>query len=152
MLNVKNVAKSVLLSLMTLFILSSSLHAENKKYPGKNLVVFVSGSDVKQVGMGTTIAMAASAQAGANVTIIIGAGAVNYILKGGKNSYFKPMNEPIQDVLKTAIKSGANVYLCGMCAKALNVKESDLVKGAKIVESTTIFAKVFANDTQIISF
>lgn len=152
MLSVKGIAKAFLVGLMTLFMFSSQVQANDKPLAGKNLVVFVSAADVNKAGMGLTIGMAASVQAGANVTIVVGAGAVKYILKDGKNSYFKPMDKPIQEVLKTAIANGTNVYLCGMYAKAQGLKNSDLISGAKIVEGADIFAKVYAKDARIISF
>ncbi len=152
MLQVKGIAKAFLVGLMALFMVSSHVYAEDKPLAGKNLVVFVTSDDVNKAGMGMTIGMAASAQAGANVTIVVGAGATQYILKNGKNSYFKPMDKPIQGVLKDAISSGANVYLCGMFAKAQGLKDSDLISGAKVVEGADIFAKVYAKDARIISF
>lgn len=148
----KGFAKAFFVGLMTLFIFSSTAQAADKPLTGKNLVVFVTAADVNKAGMGMTIGMAASAQAGANVTIVVGAGATQYILKEGKNSYFKPMDKSIQAVLKDAIASGTNVYLCGMCAKALGLKDSDLIPGAKVVEGADIFAKIYEKDARVISF
>ncbi|MCH9813837.1 MAG: DsrE family protein [Epsilonproteobacteria bacterium] len=150
--SLKGIAKAFFIGVMTLLMLSSTAIASEKPLEGKNLVVFVSASDVNKAGMGMTIGMAASAQAGANVTIVVGAGATQYILKDGKNSYFKPMDKSIQAVLKNAIASGTNVYLCGMCAKSLGLKNSDLISGAKIVEGADIFAKIYAKDARVISF
>ncbi|MCH9740238.1 MAG: DsrE family protein [Epsilonproteobacteria bacterium] len=152
MLNVKQTLKALMVGLVAIFMFTTQVQADEKPLNGKNLVVFVSSSDVNKAGMGLTIGMAASAKAGANVTIVVGAGATQYILKDGKNSYFKPMDKSLQEVVKMAIDSGANVYLCGMFAKALGLSNADLVTGAKVVEGADIFGKLYMPDVRTMSF
>lgn len=152
MLNVRSMVKAMFVGVLALFMMVSQADAGDKPLKGKNLVVMVSAADVHKAGMGITIGMAASSDAGANVTIVLGAGAVQYVLKDTKNSYFKPVDNSLQEVVKTAISSGADVCICGMCAKSLGLKQADLVAGVKIVDGAAIFGKVFAPDARVISF
>jgi len=147
-----NVIKTFLVATLAIFTLSTQAQAAEKPLAGKNLVVMVSAADVNKAGMGIGIGAVASADAGANVTIVIGAGALKYVLKKSKDTHFKPMNKKLQDVVTMALNGGANVYVCGMFAKAEKISDADLVSGVKIVDGAAIFGKVYTPGTQIISF
>ena len=124
---------------------------KKKTLSGKNLVVFVSNGDLQVAGMGFGIALSGVKQ-GANVTIVIGANAIQYALKEGEqNIYFAKGRTP-RALIQDAIKQGATVQMCSANTDEMNLDEDDFVDGVKTVISTQIFAKVFEKETRVISF
>jgi len=124
---------------------------KKKTLSGKNLVVFVSNGDLQVAGMGFGIALSGVKQ-GANVTIVIGANAIQYALKeGDQNIYFAKKRTP-RALIKDAIKHGAMVQMCSANTDEMNLDEDDFIEGVKTVISTQIFEKVFEKDTRVISF
>jgi len=124
---------------------------KKKTLSDKNLVVFISNGDLQVAGMGLGIALSGVKQ-GANVTVVIGANAIKYALKEGKqNIYFAKERTP-RALLEEMIKAGAEVQLCSANTDEMNLDEEDFVDGVKIVISTQIFAKVFDDNTRVISF
>jgi len=117
----------------------------------KGLVIFVNSGNLQQAGMGFGIALSGVKQ-GANVTIVIGANAIKYALKeNNQNIYFAKDRTPRQ-LITEAIKSGATVQLCSANTEEMGLDEDDFIEGTTVVISTEIFAKVFAEGTQVISF
>ena len=126
--------------------------AEKKKtLSNKKLVVFVSNYDLQMAGMGLGMALSAVKQ-GARVTVVMGADTVKYALaEGEQNVYFAKKRTP-RALLKAIIKGGGVVELCSANTENMNLDEEDFIEGVKIVISTEIFAKVFDDNTRVISF
>lgn len=51
-------------------------------------------------------------------------------------------NQPIKTQLAELIKRGADVHVCPICMKALEVEESDLIEGAKVTTRPSLFANI----------
>jgi len=124
---------------------------KKKTLSGKKLMIVVSSGELQKVGMGFALALSGVKQ-GAEVTILIGANAIKYaLLEGDQNIYFAKNKTP-RELLKEALKSGANIQLCSANTEEMGLDEEDFIKGVKIVISTQIFAKVFTDGTKVISF
>ena len=150
---------------MIIFLLSNGLVADennstkkatthlkkNKILSGKNLVIVVSSGDLQVAGMGFGLALSGVKQ-GANVTIVIGANAIKYLLKeGDQNIYFAKGRTP-RYLLQSALKSGVEIQVCSANSDEMNLDEDDFIDGVKLVISTEIFTKVFEEGTRVISF
>jgi len=130
---------------------STNVIQKKKTLSDKNLVVFLSNYDLHVAGMGLGMALSAVKQ-GANVTVVLGANAVKYAFsEGEQNVYFAKKRTP-RALLKAIIKGGGEVQLCSANTEEMNLDEEDFIEGIKIVISTEIFAKVFDDNTRVISF
>jgi len=130
---------------------STKINVKKKTLSGKKLVVFVSNGDLQVAGMGFGIALSAVKQ-GADVTIVIGANALKYAFReGDQNIYFAKEKTP-RVLLKSALKSGANIQLCSANTDEMGLDEDDFIEGIKLVISTEIFRKVYAENVRVISF
>ena len=130
---------------------STKVSVKKKTLSGKKLVVFVSNGDLQVAGMGFGIALSAVKQ-GADVTIVIGANALKYAFKEGEqNIYFAKERTP-RALLESALKSGAEIQLCTANTNEMGLDEDDFIEGVKMVISTEIFAKVYAENVRVISF
>jgi len=130
---------------------SSKKSVKKKTLSGKKLMIVVSSGNLQKAGMGFALALSGVKQ-GADVTILIGAEALKYALaEGDQNVYFAKSRTP-RTLLKDALKSGVNIQLCSANTEAMGWDEEDFIEGVKIVISTQIFAKVFADGTKVISF
>jgi predicted peroxiredoxin len=130
---------------------STQQKKRKKTLSNKKLVVFVNSGNLQQAGMGFGIALSGTKQ-GADVTIVIGANAIQYALKeNSQNIYFSKNKTPKQLIID-AIKSGATVQLCSANTDEMGLDEDDFIEGTSIVISTQIFAKVFEEGTRVISF
>ena len=124
---------------------------KKKTLSGKKLMIVVSSGNLQKAGMGFALALSGVKQ-GAEVTILIGADALKYaLIDGDQNIYFAKSKTP-RKLLKDALKSGASIQLCSANTEEMGWDEEDFIKGVKIVISTEIFAKVFADGTKVISF
>ena len=122
-----------------------------KTLSGKSLVIFVNSGNLQQAGMGFGIALSGVKQ-GANVTIVIGADAIKYALKENSQNIYFAKNKTPRQLIANAIKNGATVQICSANAEEMELDEDDFIEGTKVVISTQIFAKVFAEGTRVISF
>ena len=57
-----------------------------------------------------------------------------------------------RQLLEDAVKSGAVIQMCSANTDEMGFDEDDFIEGTKIVISTEIFAKVFEENTRVISF
>jgi len=146
--------KKMILGLLTLVVMSlnaSESLGTVKPLAGKKLVTVISSGEIEKAGMGMTLGLSA-VNKGADVTIVIGANALKYALAKGDQHQFLAKKLTHREILQKAIKNGANVYICYMCAKALGLTEKDFIKGAKIVKSLQIFNKVYEKGVRVLSF
>ena len=58
---------------------------------------------------------------------------------------------PIKEQLASLIDRGADVHVCPICMKALNVEEADLVEGAHVTTRPKLFATIGPN-TAVFSY
>ena len=117
----------------------------------KNLFVTITTDNIKQSGMGIAIANAMQS-AGVNTTVLIGADAVEFVLKKGKLEAFGPTNKNAKQMLVSLSKKGGKVMLCGMCAKYGEIKKDELIQGTKIVTPNDVAGALLAPSTQTLSF
>ncbi len=162
--------KNILFILLALFALNSTAFAAFdlivkpsqeeepiKKSPakpaltGKKLLIMISSEGLEKVGMGMTLGLSASKN-GIAVTYIIGANALKYALKEGKQNKFLAKALTPREILQKAIKLGAKVEICYMCAQALGLDENDFIQGAQIVHSKAIFETLFQENSKVLSF
>jgi len=159
---IKIITLSLILTLSTVYASTQTAKANNnlttkevtkkkKTLSGKKLVVFVSSGDLQKAGMGFGIALSGVKQ-GADVTIVIGAGAVKYALKENEqNIYFAKEKTP-RELLKDAVASGAIIMMCSANTEQMELESDDFIEGTKLVISPQIFAKVFEEGARVISF
>jgi len=124
---------------------------KKKTLSGKKLVVFVSNGDLQIAGMGFGIALSGVHQ-GADVTIVIGANAIKYVLKDGDQNIYFPKERTPKALLQEALKNGATIQLCSANTDEMGLDEDDFIEGIKVVISTEIFAKVYEPEVRVISF
>jgi len=123
----------------------------NKPLTGKKMVILVSSGELEKAGMGFALGLSA-AKKGAKTTIVIGAKALSSAKLEGIQNKFIAKDMTHRKILQEAIKAGATLQICGMCAKALGLTEADFIKGAKIIESDKIFDKIYEEGTKVLSF
>jgi len=124
---------------------------KKKTLSDKKLVVFVSSGNLKKAGMGFALALSGVKQ-GADVTIVIGADAIEYALKEGRQNIYYAKDRTPRQLLEEALKSGATIQMCSANTEEMSLDEDDFIDGVNIVISTQIFAKVFEENTRVISF
>jgi predicted peroxiredoxin len=106
-------------------------NAANKPFKGKKMVVTLASGDLMASGLGTALAWGA-AKSGAEVTVIIGANSLKYVTKGGWGPKFPAKKKSIKTILKRMVDTGAEILICGMCAKVNGLSQSDFIDGAII--------------------
>lgn len=117
----------------------------------KNLFINIKSTSHNESGMGLAVANAMQG-AGVKTTVLLGGEAINYALKSGGQSKFGPMDATQRDMINSLIKKGGKVMVCGMLAKFAKMKQSDVVKGAKIVDGGEVAGALLAPNTQTLSF
>lgn len=127
------------------------LKVQEKPFLGKKLLIMISSGELEKAGMGFTLGLSA-AKKGVAVTYVIGAKALNSVKRKGPQNKFIPKMMTHREILKEAIKHGATVEICYMCAKALGLTNKDFIKGSKIVKSKIIFSKMYEKDMRVLSF
>lgn len=146
-----------LLSILMIWMLSygTSLLAlekgNDKPLLGKKMVIVISSGELEKAGMGMALGLSA-AMKGGDVTIVVGAKALSSARLEGKQEVFKPKKMTHREILKEAMKQGAKVQVCYMCAKALGLTSKDFVVGAEVVKSLAIFNKIYEDGTKVLSF
>lgn len=138
-----------LMSIFALLVLFAG--AANAASGDKNLFITLTTDNVRESGMGLAIANAMQG-AGVNTTVLVGADAVNLVLKNGKQDPFGPTGKTAREMLISLSKAGGDVMLCGMCAKYSEVKSKDLVYGARIVGPSDVAGALLAPQTQTLSY
>jgi predicted peroxiredoxin len=121
------------------------------KQNGKNMVFLISSGELMKASMGFTLGLS-GAKKGYGVTLVLGADSLKYALKEGKQNRFLAKDLTPREILAKALKNGAKIYICYMCAKALNLNESDFIDGVKIVKSNSIFDEIFRENSKVLSF
>jgi len=130
---------------------TTNIEQKKKALSDKNLVVFVSNHDLQIAGMGLGMALSAVKQ-GANVTVVLGANAVKYALQDGEQNVYFAKKRTLRALLQAIIKGKGVIQLCAANTEEMNLDEEDFIEGVNIVISTEIFAKVFDENTRVISF
>ncbi len=147
--------KHIFLTILALATISLSAadvaDIDAKPLAGKKMVIVVSSGVIEKAGMGITLGLSASKK-GADVTIVIGAKALKFALKKGEQKQFLPIHLTHKEILQKAVKHGAHIQICGMCAKALGLTGKDFIKGAEVVKSLKIFTKIYEDGTKVLSF
>ena len=122
-----------------------------KPLSGKNMLIMISSGELEKAGMGLALGLSA-AQKGVSVTIVLGAKALSSAKVSGKQNKFIAKDMTHRELLQEAIKSGAKVEICFICAEALGLTQKDFIEGATIVKSDTIFDAMYQKDTKVLSF
>ncbi|OPX27725.1 MAG: hypothetical protein B1H07_00755 [Campylobacteraceae bacterium 4484_166] len=102
-------------------------------------------------GLGTALAWGASKE-GAKVTVVIGANSLKYVTKDGWAPKFPAKKKTIKEILKKMVESGADILVCGMCAKVNGLKQSDFIKGAKISMPPPILKAMLDKDAKTFEY
>jgi len=139
----------IMLSITGLYAQGNNKNA--KPLAGKKMVIVISSDQNEKAGMGITLGLSASKK-GADVTIVLGAKALKFALKKGKQSIFLAKKLTHREILKRAIKNGAHLQVCYMCAKALGLTDKNFIKGSHVVKSLKIFNKIYESDAKVLSF
>ena len=144
-------SKTLVKSLIIAMVLTLSSISAQAGEGFKNLFINIKSTSHSQSGMGLAVANAMQG-AGVKTTVLLGGGAINYALKEGGQSKFGPMDATQRDMISSLIKKGGKVMVCGMFAKFAKMKQSDIVKGAKIVDGSEVAGVLLAPSTQTLSF
>jgi len=149
--------KKILLAFLALMAITlnasdTNTSTENKKpLAGKKMVIVISSGEIEKAGMGITLGLSASKK-GADVTIVIGANALKFAQVKGDQNKFLAKQLTHREILQKAVKNGANIQICYMCAKALGLTDKDFIKGSKVVKSLEIFNKIYEDGAKVLSF
>jgi len=130
---------------------NKSTTIDKKPLAGKKMVILISSGENEKAGMGMTLGLSASKK-GANVTIVLGAKALKFALNEGKQEQFLAKKLTHKEILQKAMKYGAHIQICHMCATALGLVEKDFIKDSKIVQSLKIFNKMYEDGAKVLSF
>jgi predicted peroxiredoxin len=123
----------------------------DKPLTGKKLLIMISSGELEKASMGFTLGLSA-AKKGVHTTIVIGAKALSLAkLEGIQNKFIAKDMTPRQ-ILQEAIKEGASIQICGICAKAQALTEQNFIKGVQIVTSKNIFDTMYEEGTKVLSF
>jgi len=125
--------------------------AEKTSSNGRKMLIMISSGALEKAGMGYALGLSATSK-GISTTIVIGAKALSSAMVKGKQNIFLAKGLTHREILQKAIEKGANVLVCGMCAKALGVGENDFIKGVKIVKSADIFDRMYEEGVKVLSF
>lgn len=128
--------------MMFSFTATTSFAADKKPLKGEKLVVTIKSADVFESGMGLSLATSA-AKKGAQVTVVIGAGASSFVMKTGGQPIFAAKKKTPREMLTEFMKKGGTVYLCNTCAEFHNLKDKDLIDGVQVVKSIKIWDRLF---------
>jgi len=146
--------KKILLAIVALTFISlnasetlTPTSKDAKPLSGKNMMIIISSGEIEKSGMGMTLGLSA-----ANVTIVIGANALKFAQIKGDQHKFLAKQLTHREILQKAVKNGANIQICYMCAKALGLTDKDFIKGSKVVKSLKIFNKMYEEGTKVLSF
>ena len=71
--------------------------------------------------------------------------------KGIADDFAFAEEKPIKEQLAKLIERGAEMHVCPVCMKALEVSEADLVEGAQVTTRPKLFANIGA-DTAVFSY
>jgi len=143
----KNIFKIALAIMMFLGV----ANAGDKPFSGKKLVVTLASGDLMASGLGTALALG-SAKNGAKVTVIIGANSLKYVTKGGWAPKFPAKKKSIKQILKLLVKNGADILICGMCAKSNGLSQSDFIDGAMISMPPPILKAMLDDDAKTFEY
>jgi predicted peroxiredoxin len=123
----------------------------DKPLSGKKMLIMVSSGELEKAGMGFTLGLSAASK-GIDTTIVIGAKALASAKLEGIQNKFIAKDMTHREILQKAIKAGADVQICAMCAKALGLGNDDFIKGAHLVKSLKIFEKMYEDGVKVLSF
>ncbi len=123
----------------------------DKPLTGKKMLIMISSGELEKAGMGFTLGLSA-VKKGVQTTIVIGAKALSSAKVKGVQNKFIAKEMTHREILKEAIKEGATVQICGMCAKALGLTEENFIKGSHLVDSQKIFNTMYEEGTKVLSF
>jgi predicted peroxiredoxin len=82
---------------------------------------------------------------GRKVVMFFNVKAVTIPVKNFSDDFAFQTNDPIKSQLMDLIKRGVDVHVCPICMKALGVKDSDVLQGAKVTTRPSLFANIQAN-------
>lgn len=117
----------------------------------KNLMVVVTSEDSVTQLMAGVLATQAQKQ-GANVEMVFCGKAGDIVIKDSKEVKLKPKGMSPQMLVKSLIKSGANVGICPPYLPNAGKTKADLIDGVKVAKPSKIAAKLLDEDTKILSY
>lgn len=144
---VKSLFRMILIIALTLGVANAAEGA----YKGKKAVITLASGDLMASGLGTALGLG-MVKNGADVTVIIGANALKYVTKNGWSPKFPAKKKTIKEILKTMVKSGAKILVCGMCAKANGLVQSDFIEGALISKPTPILDAMLDDNSKTFEY
>lgn len=124
---------------------------QKNTFIGKKLLIMISSGELEKAGMGFTLGLNATKR-GIQVTYVIGAKALHSARIKGKQNKFLAKGMTHREILQEAIKKGARVQICGMCAKSLGLTNQDFIKGSQIINSKVIFDKMYEDGVKVLNF
>jgi predicted peroxiredoxin len=106
--------------------------------------------DVERASLALVVANTAR-NSGQEATVLLTIEGVCVATKGYAQGLQAKGFDPLEVLLERAIQNGAQVWVCGACAKPRGITEADLVEGAKIVGAATA-VEAMVNGAQTLSF
>ena len=88
---------------------------------------------------------------GRTVAIFFNVKGVRVPSKGIADDFAFAEEKPIKEQLTELIERGAEVHVCPICMKPLEVSEADLVEGAQVTTRSKLFANIGA-DTAVFTY
>ncbi len=116
------------------------------------IVVMLSSDNPQVAGMALHMAWGMKRMANAEVTVILGAGSLQFALKEGDSPMFLPKKKNMRAVMQDVLDQGSKVYVCSMCAFAQNVKQEQLLKGVTIETGGVIMPLLADPKIKVLSF
>ncbi len=116
------------------------------------IVVMLSTDDPQVAGMALHMAWGMKRMTNSEITVILGAGSLQFALKEGDSPMFAPKKKNMRAVMQDVLDQGSRIYVCSMCAFAQNIKQEQLLEGVTIESGAVIMPLLADPKIKVLSF
>lgn len=129
---------------------ASNAIAEEEATP--QVVVMLSTDNPQVAGMALHMAWGMKRMTKSEIVVILGAGSLQFALKGGDSPMFAPKKKNLRAVMQDVIDQGSKIYVCSLCAFAQKVTPEDLLTGVTIENGGLIMPLLADPKIKVLTF
>jgi predicted peroxiredoxin len=145
-----HIVKSIYFSI---FVVSLLLAGQAKATEDKSMGLFINLTTEEVGASGHAVQFADKMmKRGHPVTFFINQHAVLFATKNAPQGIYGPSGKTVRDMLLEAMKNGAKVIVCQVCAKMQGIHKSDLIHGAQLGNPDIVTRYLFDPKNQVISW
>jgi len=116
------------------------------------VVVMLSTDNPQVAGMALHMAWGMKRMTNSEITVILGAGSLQFARKEGDSPMFPPKKKNMRAVMQDVLDQGSKVYVCSMCAFAQKIKQEQLLDGVTIETGGVIMPLLADPKIKVLSF